>query len=422
MGRKKMNKRSAVLITACVVLFAGCGGGGKESFTRYPSVCIPGFTIEDYVLQLSEKDSELVYNAVCNLGMYADGLGDVLWGEHEEDEPDPDELRQAQNVYSNVVDQLASKDPLVVAASLRFLQLFACGHEERTELIDPVCQIRSRHPQVQFEQVNLLSRLIDDTTRLPEPLLRRLLESRSWIVSRTACQLIGRLHDEPLRKELIKRYRATHDEKERLILLGAWSEQPEPEEIALIEEECLTADSERIRACAQEVLIDNLADPAVFAWVADHYDQPIFEEGEEPDDIFEMVYEADQENADWAVRYLFERGHVPGDDFLSGVNERFESKPDNVSSNLLAIEGALLDVPETALRWQTLREKTAAAKQDLQRRCDALQAELDPLKEEFIMEVETLLAQHEVPEGARQKFLKPIADLKAAKVVRKASP
>jgi hypothetical protein len=411
-----------LLAVSGLLLLAGCGGEETEQLSRYPSVVIPMYAPNEYIEQLSDKNPETVYNAICNLGSFADELGDVLWGNHENKEPDPEELNTAQHAYAEICAQLDSKHPLNVAASLRFLQLFVCGHEERSELIGPVCRIQSDHALVQFEQVELLKRLSDDTTRLPEPLLRRLLNSKSWIVSRSTYELIGSLVDGPLRKELVERYRATYDETERLILLCAWSENLEPEEIALLQEEILTSDHERIRNLATCIISDYLDEPGVFAWVVAYYAQLCDAIDEEPGEIFEIVYDVNEEKASGAVRYLFEKGYVPGDEFLDALNKKFESKPDNVASNLLAIEEALIEVPEIAARWQELRDEAAKAKQQLQRRCDALTETLTPLRAEYIMKVQSALTEQGIPDEVQQKYLKKLSSPDVKGMVGESAP
>jgi len=151
----------------------------------------------------------------------------------------------------------------MVAASLRFLQFFAKGFEPTEELVEIVSRVESKHPQVQFEQATLLTSLASESTQLPKQLLRRLLDSPSWIVTRTTYGLIGQLHEEPLRKELVQRYKETDDERERLILLEALGEWLEPEEAQLFEEEMLATKNQKIRQVTLNVLIENLDCPGV---------------------------------------------------------------------------------------------------------------------------------------------------------------
>ena len=54
-----------ILLTTCLILVTGCSD--EDTFTRYPSVSIPEYKTKDYPRELSDPESELVYNAVCNL-------------------------------------------------------------------------------------------------------------------------------------------------------------------------------------------------------------------------------------------------------------------------------------------------------------------------------------------------------------------
>lgn len=405
-----------MLTIASLVLVAGCDE--KERFSRYPSVGIPRFEASEYVAQLSDKDPEVIYNAVCNLGLSAEDFGDALWGDKKGSEPaSEEEWLVAQNVYTNICTLLGSKEPMVVAASLRFLQLFAKDHEQRSELIEPVCRIKSSHPLVQYEQVEILNRLTDDTTRLPEPLLRRLLNSKSWVVSRSTYELIGRLRDEPLRKELVARYRASKEENERLILLGALSEHAGPEEIELAQQEVFSAASTNISRRAVMLLAENLDAPGVFAWVVDHFQQLCSADAEESE-IFDLVFDVNAEKRGEAARYLLDRGYVPGDDYLKQLNQRIENKPEAVPPELQQVVQELITVPEVAERWQAIRQKTDDKKQQ----CAVLEEALKPLREEYQVKVQSVLAEHGVPEEVQKKYMKQVGSVNVTGIMSELSP
>ena len=393
-------KPTAVLLAACLVVAAGCN---EEEFFRYPSLSVPEFTPDDYIRDLSNHNPEVVYNAVCNLGSGARDFGRALGGEKAD--PTSKEYRTAQTVYRKLRPLLQARDPQVVAASLRFLQLFSEDYKPKAELIDPISHIQSAHPQVQFEQVAALSALVTNTTRLPAQLLRRLLASPSWIVSRNTYQLIDQLADETLRQELVRRYRSTADETERLLLLTAFRREPAPVEIELLKQETLTAASPKIRHAAGGLLVANLATAGILPWIADHY--PQFR----PEDrtlLFDACAGWDAESAADLVCRFLAQGHVPNDDFLQKLNKRLEEEPGSRPSYLVRVEQAVQAAPALAGRWQMLREKTEQARA----RFAALQREYAPLSREFIEKTQALLTRYDVPAAKQQPFLEPISNLK----------
>src|SRR5262249_5643699 len=92
-----MRKPITVLLAVCLVVAAGCK---KEEFHRYPSLSVPEFTTNDYIHDLSNHNSEVVYNAVCNLGSSARDFGRALGGENTD--PASEEYRVAQTVYRKI--------------------------------------------------------------------------------------------------------------------------------------------------------------------------------------------------------------------------------------------------------------------------------------------------------------------------------
>lgn len=427
---ENMKQKIRILLAVSLVLIAGCGE--EESYSRYPSVNIPAFTSDDYVLQLSSADPEVTYNAVCNLGESAREMGHALWGEKAD--PESEKWNEAQHVYTNICVQLQSENAMIVAASLRYLQLFAGGHENHAELVDPVCRIKSSDPLVQFEQTALLVILADETTQIPEPLLRRLLDSKSWIVSRSAYGLIGALSNDEMRAELLSRYRTATDESERLLLLEAYGNSSDPEVLEFLMEERLSAEDVRIRQIAFGSLQNQIETPLVLTWMIEHaaeFDQ------KEQQALFEVTNGvlADEGRGLELMRTLLSAGYVPEDEFLGGLIKMqymiTEAPPEELSEELgmseaeiekckamyADMENVLQSSPAVAARLSELGNI-----QDERRvRCRALEAEFDPVAEEFMEKARTVLSEHGVPEEDQQNFLKPIAKLKVEKIIPEAS-
>jgi len=414
-----------ILIIAGMALMAGCGEE-KEQFARYPSVGIPEYTCDDYVRQLSDTDPEIVYNAICNLGISAREMGNALWGDKAN--PESDEWKSAMHVYTNVCLQLEKDDPMAIAASLRYLQLFAGSHASRSELMEPVVQLESAHPLVQFEQVELLLRLIDENTSVPEPVLRRLINSKSWIVSRSAYGLVGRQSDESLRAELLHRYHSSNDETERLIVLASLEEGTTPDELEFMMNEMMETESSGIRKRAFYSILNNASDPVVEAWLGAH----LSEFGKEEQGlVFGVAEEMDDAEAGFRLmEKLLAQGYEPDDSFLQDIldvetaiaeasSEDLAGEDLAEAKNMLAkLDRLIAGNPPLAKRMADLRESEALRRT----RYEALQAEIEPLKSELVQKLEKVLSEHEIPEDEQEKFLKAVVGLDAESVIRATWP
>lgn len=395
-----------ILLLAGLGFVAGCDE--KEKFSRYPSVEVPGFETADYIRALSDPNPEIVYNAVCTLGASAEGLGVALGGEKAN--PSSREYQTAQTVYRRIGTLLESRDPHTVAASLRFLQLFSEKYKPKAELIAPVCNIASSHPLVQFEQVTLLTKLATESTRLPEQMLRGLVDSPSWIVSRSTHRLIGKLADSPLRQELLRRYRSTGDEAERLLLFAAIGEHPGKDEIALLQNETLTAASPKIRKFARAALSTLLPPDELMQWVVGHYAGWQPEEKEAWFNLFSNFKE--EEAIEWVSRFIG-LGYVPRDETLAEISVALIPRSGDLPAYAGAIDQAMRSSPQLAERWRQLQAEDARARERFAR----LQQDYAPLTSEFAGKARALLAQYGVPADQQEEFLKSIPSLPSLKGV-----
>lgn len=381
-----------LLLTVSLILITGCGGD-EEDFSRYPSVWVPKYVQADYIRDLSDPDTELVYNATCNLGKQAGQFSKTLCATNAE--PASLKYKTAEEVYRRICSQLEAKEPYTVAATLRFLQYFAKEYKPKEELIELVSKIESNHPQVQFEQVTLLRSLVSKSSQLPEPLLRRLLDSPSWIVSRSTYGLISRLSDEPLRQELVHRYQSTDDEKERLIIITALKHRLEPEEARLFEKEMLATDNPKIRSATGMALMNNVHCPGVKPWLKEHYTQLSNREKKW------LVEKCDDD--DLSLWFL-SQGYVPEDKFLEQLAEASLSDDEEARTELLRFEEAIQANQELAGRWDTMKNEAKHAAE--QRK--ALQKDMAPVVAEFIDTTTELLAKHELSDADQEKLLKQL--------------
>ena len=395
-----MRRSIIVLVAGCWILAMGCR---EEEFSRFPSVSVPQYAADDYLRELSNHNPEVVYNAVCNLGGSAQSFGRLL--SDEKADRTSEEFRTAQAVYPKIVGLLQRPEPEVVAASLRFLELFAAEYQGKAGLVEPICRVKGVDPVVQFEQACALNAVVTNGTRVPALVLRQLVDSRSWIVSRSAYQLVDRLGDKAMRRELVWRYRATKNEKERLLLLTAFSTQPGPLEVGLIETEMLTTTNAKVRSAVRDILALNMASSTIRAWLGEHFKQfP-------PEDrtrLFEACAGQDSEEAADLVCRFLGQGYVPDDEFLQKLNKRMEQNPEKTPSYVLRVEQAVWAVPGASDRWRAMREKAVQARA----RFAALRGEYEPLAQEFAGKARALLTKYEVPAAEQQKFLEPVTSLK----------
>jgi hypothetical protein len=245
--------------------------------------------------------------------------------------------------------------------------------------VEVAIPVDNDYPQVLFEQVVLLKAVTTKDTQLPAPLLRRLLDCPSWIVSRTSYGLIGKLKDEPLRRELVQRYQQTEVERERLLLTFALSQKLKPEEARLFEEEVFATESPKIRHATARALMQNIECLGVKQWFLKHY--PQFSEKEKAC----MFEECD--DVDLACDFIA-LGYSPDDDFLNCILEALQVGEEcDERAELLRFEEALMAIPHQAERLQAMKVK--AAQERLQ--MDALHAEMAPVSGKFLKQTRAIL-------------------------------
>jgi hypothetical protein len=399
-----MKNMIRILSAAWLVMMTGCGSD-EENFSRYPSVVIPGFHHGDYIRDLSDPRPERVYNAVCNLGNSASGFARTLCA--KDADPASDKYKQADEAYRAVSMQLDSEEPHTAAAGLRFLALFSGPYKQKEELAELAIRVESDHPLVQFEQASLLNRVVDEDSQLPEPLLRRLLNSPSWIVSRTTYGLIGKLEDDPLRRELVKRYGKADEERERLLLIEALGQRLEPEEARMLEAEVLATESRKLRHAVLGTLMENLHVSGIRQWFQDHYVQL---EDEEKTALFEAsLFQDSGELSDADIDFacdILSQGYKPDDDLLEAFTEPPSDDTDEFERTAwLRLEKEILSNPELSARLDILKKE---ARQE-QLRKEALREEIKPFREEFVEEIKAVLAKHDIPDKKQEETLKKIS-------------
>ncbi|MEI8011334.1 MAG: hypothetical protein WCI27_02480 [Candidatus Omnitrophota bacterium] len=394
------------LIISCAVICSGCF---KEDFSRYPFVPIPQYSLSDYYNLLSDKNPEIVYNAIVVLGQQAETLGEIL--SDEKVDKKSAEYTEAQNIYNKIVGQLNSSDTRVLVASLRFLQVFSNKYAMRIELVRPVLQIRNDNPQVLFEQVIILSGIANKDSNIPDPVVRKFMNNPSWIVSRGAYALVNALEHESLRHELINKYAVTEDEKEKLLLLSAFENQFSDAVAAFLFQEVLSTKSSKIRHAIFDMLGNSKNHELVLAWIDKNYVGLMAAEGEY---LIERHRTAMTEKFSSRLLSIFlHKGFAVDDQFLEELNtclEIYYAKKDigdadkEKLSNLLAVESALITNKSLAVKWESLKNKSEA----FHTRLTQFQTEYDVITKEYTLKLDDLFLRNNISAEKRLEYIDSI--------------
>ncbi len=369
-------------------------------------VGVPGYEPKDYVADLSHANPEIVFNAVSVLCPMADKIETAM--------SKPGETNSylshatAKAAYQGVLPLLKSRDPRLVAVSLRFLQLLGTEEQAKPDLIARIGQIQSTHPLVQFEQVVALTTLATNTTRLPASLTHRLLHSPSWMVSRATYQLIDKLQDETLRVELLTRYPTVSEDREKLLILAAFTRTPGPKAIELLQQELLTSSKEKIRLAAAGLLVSNLDIPGVGEWLATHY--PHFS-SEAREIIIKGCARSngdDMAGTELLSRFLIQ-GYLPDEDLLRWLHSVLQREPETLPDHLQRLERAVRTSPNLGVTWAAEWQKRAQARV----RLAALNQEFPALAQEFTAKAQAMFAKHNIPANKQRRYLESLSNLES---------
>jgi hypothetical protein len=392
-----------LLLIACLAIATGCR---DDDPSRYPSVAVPGYEPKDYVADLAHPNPEIVFNAVSALCPLADKIETALSKPGEQNSYLSHATAKA--AYQGVLALLKSREPRLVAVSLRFLQLLGPDDKAKSDLVAPISQLESSHPLVQFEQVAALTVLATNTTQLPAPLLRRLLHSPSWMVSRATYQLIDKLQDETLRAELLARYPQVTEEREKLLILSAFTRTPGPKAIELLQQELLTASKEKIRLAAAGLLVSNLDISGVGEWLATHY--PHFSP-EAREIIIRGCARSNGDNkaaTELLIRFLV-HGYQPDADLLRWLHSVLQHAPETLPDHLQRLERAVRTSPTLGVAWAAEWQKRAQARA----RLAALNQEFPALAQEFTAKAQAMFAKHNIPADKQRRYLENLSNLES---------
>lgn len=395
-----------IILVLMGVLFLAVSGCQEGSFSRYPAVEIPQFSDEEYYSLLSDKNPQVVYNAVVNLGSQAAELGKIL-SEEKADKNSPKYI-MAEKIYKKMVELLSSRNAYTVAASLRFLQVFSNKSTIKAELLGPALKIKNNNPQVIYEQIAMLNTISNKNTGISDSTLRQFLNNPSWVVSHSTYLLIDSLENDRLRQELIARYRAVNDEKEKLLILTALRKQPNDAAADLFFSEILSTKSSKIRYAIYDILGNCKNQEKVLAWVAQNYEKILAADGKY---LFQRHADTMGDNFSAKLLAIFlNNGFVADQYFLKRLDEKLEEyaneedagpKGKEKINNLKTVEKALFTGKAMAADWKIMLDK----KEALNAKLATLQTDYDVLIKEFSAKVDEFFKKHGISEEKRKEYL-----------------
>lgn len=398
-----------IIFVLAAISLLGVSSCEEEKISRYPSVNIPQFSDEDYYAQLSDKNPEVVYNAIVNLGGRAGALGRLL--SDKKVDKNSFEYIAAEKKYHKIIELLNAREADIVAASLRFLQLFANGYDAKAELINPVLQIKSDNPQVIYEQIITLKSIVDKNTSIADSVLLKFLNNPSWIVSRSSYLLIDKLENENLRKDLLMRYKTASSEGEKLLILTAFQNQPGDNIEDFFFEEILTAKSNKIRYAVYDILGNCKDKERVLARLAENYGKIIPNDRKYLFEHYAMTME--EYFSSRVLKLILSNGFIPDRNFLKLLDEKLEEYSGKTAPNprdkeylydLETVEKALVDGKVMAVYWQSLRLERKA----LDAKINSLQTEYDVIAKEFSAKADKIFKKYGVSEKVRKEYMENV--------------
>ena len=402
-----------VAVIVPLLLFAGCGK--QEDFSRYPSIQIPEYSMSDYYRLLAHNNSEIAYNAICNLIKEAGPIAKKL--SDESLDKTSQEYALSLKVYKKIIELLKSRDQKILAASLRFLQAFSTEFGNKKALIEPVLQARVKSANAKYEQVMALCMVATREAKISASFLKSRLNDRSWLVSRATYLLVNVLEHNPMRKELIKRYAKASSITERLLLLSGLSNNFSSRVFKFLTAEGFSVNNFQVKRAIFSMFSQAADKKSVLTWFDENYSKL------NKADIVQLAetnYQTfSNEFSSFLLTIFIEKGFMPDRQFLENLNsslKEFDSKTElskedkQVLNSMSRLEQALLADEVLKSAWLTIKnrpeeeiEKTI--NQDLKR-------EYDLVVDEFLVKTDKILAKYDIEEDRREAYLSDLSHLK----------
>jgi hypothetical protein len=276
-----MSKKPAIIklcspLFLAILLTAGCAKKtiiADEAIIRYQKVQIPNYKKSDYEELLTSENAEVKYNAICNLIEHASDYARSLdKGIPKVSSPDSKSQTEGQDknakkVFHAITKELDNKNESIKTVSLIFITEFSSSYSNKEELLRLVTQVKTENIRTQYEQIRALAKLSNSETRIDKNLIGSFLDSRSWLIKSMTYLLLGKISSEEFHMRLIKEYKNTNEEYNKLLIIHAFSEAYGPEVFHLIKTELLSSDSERMRSKIISILKNNSDKKIVAKWI-----------------------------------------------------------------------------------------------------------------------------------------------------------
>ncbi|MFC1576741.1 hypothetical protein ACFL3N_00185 [Candidatus Omnitrophota bacterium] len=408
----------ALIAVAAGTIFIIGGCEKDEEFSRYPSITIPFYGEKDYYALLSSKNPTIVYNAICNMGRYAAKIGSTL--SDEKIDKDSKEYILRTNIYNKMSSFLGSKDKKIASASLRFFQVLNINssYKSNKEIVGRILKIKSPHPEVYFEQIELLKRITDKDTPakvIDDVFVLTALENRPWLASRATYALINKLQRDSLRLKAIEKYNKTRDKTEKLLILTALNTNFSNKVFDFLSGELLSSGSKKIRYKIISMLEDGEDKEYILAWLEANYKKL------KKEDI-KYLYSRNVEDAgnsfDVRVASIFvKNGYLIDEEELKEIYPKIALAHSKKEEDEEAREyrQALLKLEEDIVAQEALRPLWVAIK-DEKSKDHAIAEDLKiaylDLVDVMAQKTDEVLAEHNVDDEDRQEIVGKILEIK----------
>ncbi len=268
------------LIIPAILIFTGCLKktiSSQKPPIRYQLVQIPGYQQEDYEKLLKIKNEDVRYNAICNLIPYAVDYAERLSKTSDEkaasqDDPENEKLLiNANEVYHQIKAQLYDPDESIKTACLIFITAFSSKYAEKNELFDLVMKVESKNIRTQYEQLHALIELVDTERIIDSKRINTFLKSRSWLIKSMTYVLLNRIHSDCFHPSLIKAYRKTEEEFDKILIVNAFENGFEGEVFDLLKDELETGRNQSVKNHCAAIIKNHRDDSAVIQWLTSHH-------------------------------------------------------------------------------------------------------------------------------------------------------
>lgn len=252
-----------------LLIVSGCNTADYENilFSQYINIMNYDFNTEDYYSMLNNKNEEIQYNTIINIIPMADTMTDSM----QDNSTDKKEREIAQKIFDKILEFTKSKNPRIAGSSIRYLSFCIDKYNDKKSLTEKILKIKSANRIVVFEQVRILSLLVDKDTKIDKKVINKFLNSKSWLISRMTYDLINATEDKDLRNDMIKKYKKTNNELENLLIIRCFEKNYGKEVFKLFKNEIINNKSKSIKKHILGILNNTNDITSVISWLNENY-------------------------------------------------------------------------------------------------------------------------------------------------------